>query len=281
MRELPAVVGVELERDDVARLELLRRDAQRPKAGPRGRRAGRGQPDVPATRRAPLRIVEQCAQRCSPARAQRGHAQRALEQVRVARVEIQQPVDRRHGDLFRTGGDLDDFVARLHLAFFDHPEVEARSASAREQRGHARLVHADADAVAGHARLCDFEDRRTDPVAVADADLVVGEPVDREVLAELAVHEVVAVQLLAPVVVRTQLVHVDRALLAAVTGEVALPVAVEVQAADDARAFDRLLPNAGVHRAALPLDVTRHPDVDRDQCGDGGRHQSELTRPRA
>ena len=55
-----------------------------------------------------------------------------------------------------------------------------------EQRRHGGLVHADADAVTGDARLGDLEQRVADPVAVADADLVVGQALDGEVLAELA-----------------------------------------------------------------------------------------------
>ena len=56
-----------------------------------------------------------------------------------------------------------------------------------EQRRHLRLVHPDADAVARDPRLADLEQRRTDAVAVTDADLVIGEAGDREVLAELPV----------------------------------------------------------------------------------------------
>jgi len=61
-----------------------------------------------------------------------------------------------------------------------------------QRRRHRRLVHADANAVTGDARLRDFEQRSADAVAVADADLVVGETLDGEVLADLALGEVVA-----------------------------------------------------------------------------------------
>ena len=55
------------------------------------------------------------------------------------------------------------------------------------------------DPVARHPWLRDLEQRRADAIAVADAHLVVVEPVDREVLTELAEDEVVAVELLAPI----------------------------------------------------------------------------------
>ena len=87
------------------------------------------------------------------------------------------------------------------------------------------------DAVAGDARLGDLEDGGADPVAVADADLVVAEALDGEVLAELPVDEVAAAELALPVPVGLDLVDEHGALLAAVPGQVALAVAVDVEPA--------------------------------------------------
>ena len=115
-----------------------------------------------------------------------------------------------------------------------HAEVEAGPAVGHEQRRHPRIVQADADAVAGDARLGDLEHGRADPVAVADADLVVAQPFDGEVLAELPVDEVVAAELALPVAVRVDLVDEHGALLAAVAGQIALAVAVDVELADAA-----------------------------------------------
>ena len=177
-------------------------------------------------------------------------------------VEVQERVDGLHGHLLGAGRDLEDLVARLHRALFEDPVVEARTTVPGEQRRHARLVHAEADPVAGHPRLSDLEQRRTDPIPVADAHLVIAEALDREVLAELTEHEVVTPQLLAPMAIRAELVHVDGADLASVAGEIALPVAVEVQPSDAARPVDGLLPDAGVDGTPVPFDVTGHPDVD-------------------
>ena len=55
-----------------------------------------------------------------------------------------------------------------------------------KQRWHARLVHADADAVARHAWLCHFKYRITNAVSITDADLVIKESLDSEVFSELA-----------------------------------------------------------------------------------------------
>ena len=82
--------------------------------------------------------------------------------------------------------NLDDLLARLDLALFDHAEVETGPAVGDEQGRHPGLVHPDADAVARHTRLRHLEQRAPDSVAVPDAHLVIGQAVDGEVLAELA-----------------------------------------------------------------------------------------------
>ena len=58
----------------------------------------------------------------------------------------------------------------------------------------------------------DLEHGGADAVLVANAHLRVAEPIDREVLTELAEDEIVALQLVAPVAVRVELIDVDGAL---------------------------------------------------------------------
>ena len=94
--------------------------------------------------------------------------------------------------------------------------------------GHPRLVEANPDPVAGRPWLGDLEHGRSDPEPVADADLVVGEPVDGEVLAELAVRQLGPPELPFPVAIRLDLIDEDRALLSPVAREVALTVPVQV-----------------------------------------------------
>ena len=84
--------------------------------------------------------------------------------------------------------------------------------------------------------------------------------------AERLGHEVVAVELLPPVAVGVELIDVHSSLLATVAGEIALPVAVDVQPPDPTRALNRLLPDSRDDRPALPRDLSRHTDVDRDEC---------------
>ena len=102
---------------------------------------------------------------------------------------------------------------------------------ADQQRRQLGLAEPHADPVAGHPGLGNLELCLADPVPVADAYLVVRQPVDCEVLPELAVAEVVAAEMLLPVPVRLDLVDQHGPLLAAVTVEVPWPVTVDVQPA--------------------------------------------------
>jgi hypothetical protein len=104
--------------------------------------------------------------------------------------EIEQRVSFGDRHLLGARGALDDVVSRLYVALLEHAEVEARAVVGDEQGRDAGVVHANPDAVAGDARLRDLEDDGSDLVAVADTDLVIGESLHSEVLAELSVDEV-------------------------------------------------------------------------------------------
>ena len=163
-----------------------------------------------------------------------------------------------------------DLVAGADVTFGQHAQVEPRAVVGDQQRRQPRLAHPHADPETGHPRLGDLELRLTDPQPVADADLVVCETFDGEVLPERAALEVVTTEELLPVPVGLDLVDEHGALLPAVPCEVALPVAVDVEAPHHPRPVDRALPHAGVHGAAAPGHVLRHPDVEGQQ----GRHQA-------
>lgn len=138
-----------------------------------------------------------------------------------------------------------------------------------EEGGHGGLVQADADAIAGDAGLGDFKEGSANAIAVADADFVVGETVDGEVLAELAKGEVLAAQVLLPVAIGGGLVEHDGAVLSAMAEQVALAVAIDVEAADQAWSWDGTLPDGGAKGLASPSDVTREADIDGNEAGHG------------
>jgi len=142
-----------------------------------------------------------------------------------------------------------------------------------EQGGDLRVIHPDPYAVAGNPGLGDLENRGADPIAVADADLVIAESFDSEVLAELSVHEVLASELAFPVPIGLDLVDEHGALLPSVPREVALTIALDIELAGAAGTGDGVLEHAREYRLPPPLHVLRHADVDRQQRADrlGGR----------
>src|SRR5262249_24117308 len=95
-------------------------------------------------------------------------------------------------------------------------KIETGSAMCDEQRGHLWLVHADARAVTSHARLCHFKQSAADPITGADAHSRVGQAVDREVLSELPIGEIVSTKLALRIMVGVELIDEDGAVLTAV-----------------------------------------------------------------
>ena len=105
------------------------------------------------------------------------------------------------GQMFGTGQDLHDLVAGFDLALLEDAKIKARSVMLDDERRHLRLVHPDAEPVAGDARLRHFEQRASNPVMVANAHLRIGQAVDGEILAELPVNEVSSAKLSLPIAV--------------------------------------------------------------------------------
>src|SRR5262245_22143355 len=274
-RERLLARGFQSDGDHGGGLPLDSGHGQAAETGPGGGRARLDQARVAA---AGL-FFQESAERGLPAGAEGGNAQRAKQLLTRVPGEVEERVEL--GDAHVRGArcELENLVSGLDLSLLEHAEVEAGSMVRDEQRRHARVVHPDSDAVAGDARLSDLEDGAADLVAVANADLVVTQAVDREVLAELAVDEVVSTKLAFPVAVGVDLVHEHGALLAAVSGPVALPVAGDVQPAHAPRPGDGVLVDPGEDRPAAPERVLRHADVDRQQSADGvaDAHASAVT----
>src|SRR5262245_38447977 len=177
-------------------------------------------------------IPEQRLEGPPPAGGERRDAQHTLELLARMMGGVEQRIDLGHGHSLRSSADREDRVARADLSLLQDAEIEAGPPAGGQERGHLRLVHPDSDAVASGPGLRDLEHGRANPVAIADADLVVHQPLDGEVLAELPVRELAAAQPLLPVAVRLDLVDEDRSLLSPVAAEIALPVALEVEPAD-------------------------------------------------
>jgi hypothetical protein len=86
-----------------------------------------------------------------------------------------------------------------------------------QQSRHPGLIHSYANAVAGHTRLRNFEQSAADAIAIADANLAVGQTFHREVLSELPECEIASLQFTLPVVIAIYLVDKHRAVFSTVT----------------------------------------------------------------
>jgi hypothetical protein len=71
--------------------------------------------------------------------------------------------------------------------------------------------------------------------------------------------------MLLPVPIGFILIDEYGTMFAAMTGRIALAVAIDVEPAHPARACDLCLPDAGVDGPTLPSDVARQADIDRKQ----------------
>src|SRR5216683_6763614 len=108
-----------------------------------------------------------------------------------------------------------DLVAGLDLPLLKDTKIEAGSTVRDGQCGHLRLAHADADPIAGNARLRHFKHGGPDPIAITDAHLFVGQPVDGKILPELPIAEVASAELALPIAIGVDLVNKDGPTLAA------------------------------------------------------------------
>ena len=186
--------------------------------------------------------------------------------------QIEECVDLSHRDPFRAARNFHDFIARANQTGFDYPEVKSGPVVGDKQRRHLRIVQTNPDPVARHPRLRYFEERFADAIAIADAHLFVAQPLDGEVFSKMPVSEIVPMKLRLPVTIRVQLINHHGPNFPAVSRQVALTVAVDIQPRSHSPPDDRRLPDTSANGLAAPLDITRQPDVQRDKT----RHSTIL-----
>ncbi len=98
-------------------------------------------------------------------------------------------------------------VTGSDLALGDYPEVEAGAMLRDKQIGHLGFAQTHANPEARDARLGDLEFGAVDAVPVPNADLVIRESSDGEVLPEVPRFEIVSMQVRLPKVVRLHLIQ--------------------------------------------------------------------------
>src|SRR6266550_8466061 len=104
-------------------------------------------------------LLENRLERSLPALAKCGYAESAFQLLARMSWQIKQRIYLSDGEPFRTIGDFYDVIAGADFSFLQHAKVKPRPSMRHKQGGYARLIHADANAVAGDARLGHFEYR--------------------------------------------------------------------------------------------------------------------------
>src|SRR5215469_13149469 len=179
---------------------IYRRHRERPKSGRnRMRSLWQHEPRVPTSATSRL-ALQQCFKRRAPSSRKRLDPQYALQLIARMVWRIKQRVDLCDSHSFLRLSHLHDFVASANLAFLQDAEVEPRSAAGCQQSWHPRFVHPNADAITSNARLSDLEQPAADLITV-NANDIVGQSFNREILAELSVDEVGPLQLLLPITI--------------------------------------------------------------------------------
>src|SRR6266478_1267364 len=96
---------------------------------------------------------------------------------------------------------------------------------------------------------------------VADAHLVIGQTFDSEILPEFSKSEVASAKVVLPIAIGVDLIDEDGPMLAAVSGQIPLTIAVDIEPPHHPPALNRCLPNGSVNSLPLPRDVTRKTHV--------------------
>ena len=188
-------------------------------------------------------LLEHCLERTLPTLAKCRNPQRALQLLAGMSWQIQEGVNVGHRDSLWTVSDFYNVIACTNFSFLQHAKVESWSVMRHEQGWHPRFIHANADAVARHAWLRYFKFSTTDAVSIADAHLVIRKSLDGEVFSELAESKIVAAQKALPVMVRIHLVDEYGAVLPAVTGEIGLRIAIDIELAHHSPSIDWRFPD--------------------------------------
>jgi hypothetical protein len=175
--------------------------------------------------------------------------------------QIEQGVNIGHGKSFWTVSNFYYVVARTNFAFLQDAKVESRPVLRYQQSSHPGFIHAYTDAVARYAWLRHFKYGTANAVAIPNTDFVIGKSLYREVFSELAQYEVFTPKKALPESIGVHLVDENGALLPAVSGEIALPIAHKIKRARRPSSLHWVFPNGGMDGLTVPCHVARKTDI--------------------
>jgi len=206
-------------------------------------------------------LLEHHMKRRLPTCAKRRNSKRPFQLFARMSWQVQETVNAGHRHPFRAVGNFHDIVACTHFSFLQDTKVESWPVMGYEQGWHARFIQANTHAVAGYARLCHFKYRVTNAVSIANADLVIKKSPNREVFSELTEDKVTTSEKTLPVVIGVHLINKNGALLATMTGQIALPVAIDIELAHHLPSLDWRFPDGGADSLTVPRHIARKTDI--------------------
>lgn len=109
--------------------------------------------------------------------------------------------------------------------------------------------------------LSHFKHGSANPVPVPNADLIVGQTLNGEILTKLSVREVMSAEFPFPILIGLELINHDSTVFAAMALEIALGIAVEIEPSGEDTARDRTFPDGGAHDFALPCNLRWQANV--------------------
>ncbi len=177
--------------------------------------------------------------------------------------QVEERIDVCDGQVFGAIGDLHNFVAGSDLTLLQNTEIKSGPVMCDKKGRHTRLVHANANPVAGYAWLRDLKHRATDAIAVSDADFIVEKIFDSEIFSELPEGEICAAKLLLPVVIGIHLIDEHRPVLSTMTNQICLLIAIDIELADHSPPLNREFPDRCSDSFSVPRNCTRPSDIYR------------------
>jgi hypothetical protein len=103
--------------------------------------------------------------------------------------------------------------------------------------------------------------------------------VDREVLSELPIGEIVSTKLALPIMIGVYLIDEDGPVLAAVPNQIPLAVAIDIESPYHAPALNGCLPNGGADGLPSPRDITRQTPPQPVASGHGAGLRDGRAQP--
>jgi hypothetical protein len=117
--------------------------------------------------------------------------------------------------------------------------------------------------------LRDLKYRTADSVPVSDADLIVRQTIDSEILSELSELKIITPEFALPISIRLDLIDHHGTLFATMTLKICLAIAIKIQSPSKNTMRYGTLQDRGTNKLALPFNFAWKTDIDGQEFRHG------------